>query len=337
MFNKVYCLVRSNDDATAEMRVKISLFYYAEDDFADQYGVKWEVVEGDLTTPGLFKESFEESVDLVINSAANVAHFAYGDALTRVNIGGVKALIDFAVEHGAMLCQISTVSVGGVYLAGEPHGTLTEQDLYLGQEINNEYIYSKYMAEHALLRAAVDRNLAVRIMRVGNLQGRSQDGEFQMNMKLNAFTRRLSAYIRAGAIPASVYHASVNFSPVDETAHMIVSLMALKGAHPVFHVYPSEEVAFSRLIAGLEKLGHEVLVVSDEEFNELVQKLKKTKEGAQAVEGLLTDIQAGRYLDIPVSEAITDNQLKLMGESWMECTDEYLDKYLSALDDMYMF
>lgn len=336
-FGKVFCLARGNAKLSASRRVRGTLFYYAEEDFTESYGSKWEVVEGDITDPRIFREEFNEKIDTIINSAANVAHFAYGDALEQVNTRGVENLIEYAVAQGAELCQVSTISVGGVYRAGEEHGSLTEQNLYIGQEIHNQYIYSKYLAEYAMLRAGVDRGLSIKLMRVGNLQGRSRDGEFQMNMKTNAFTRRLAAYIRMGAIPRSVYDSSVNFSPVDETAHMIVSLAMLEGVHTAFHVYPPEEAAFNNLVAALEKIGHRIRLVSDEEFGAMLRAMKKSREGADSVEGLLTDINPGEYWDIPILQSWTNHMLELLGECWQPLTEEYLNRYLLALDGMDMF
>ena len=54
------------------------------------------------------------------------------------------------------------------------------------------------MAVYELLRAAAEDGLKVKIMRIGNLQGRICDGEFQMNLHSNAFTRRFSSYIKMG-------------------------------------------------------------------------------------------------------------------------------------------
>lgn len=114
------------------------------------------------------------------------------------------------------------------------------------------------MAEYALLRAAVDTGLRVRLLRVGNLQGRISDGEFQMNMHSNAFTRQFASYIKIGAVPESVYGGSVNFSPVDETAHNIISLAAVREDVVAFHVYPPDEVRFADLFRGMEGLGYTV-------------------------------------------------------------------------------
>ena len=336
MCDKIVCLARPKKKLTAERRVKTNLFYFSEEDYSDGCGDKWIVAEGDITNPDIFTEPCDIHFDTIINSAANVAHFAYGDTLTKNNTDGVKNLIKLAKKHNATLCQVSTISVAGS--AKSIDGVrFTERDFYVGQRIHNSYIYSKYMAEHAMLRAAVDDGLDVKFMRVGNLQGRIKDGEFQMNMHSNAFTRRMSSYIKVGAVPESIYGATVNFSPVDETAHNIVSLCSTDGGTVAFHIYPAREVAFKALFDGLAKLGYNVDVLSDDAFSELIKEKKQTEEGREQLEGLLTGGIEGGLQDIPVIQPLTDSYIEQLGDTWSEITPEYLDKYLSALDGMDLF
>ncbi len=335
---KVICLARAKKTLSAEKRVRSALFYYAEEDFSQCYGDKWEVVEGDITQPGLFLQEHTDfhKINTIINSAANVAHFSYGNVLEAINTDGVKNLIRYALQEDALLCQISTISVAGMTQGGAQKEFFSESDFYIGQEIHNKYIYSKYMAEYALLRAAVDEGLAIRLMRVGNLQGRISDGEFQMNMHSNAFTRQFASYVKIGAVPQSVYEAGVNFSPVDETAHNIVSLAAVPKA-AAFHVYPPDEVRYADLFRGMERLGYRTAVLPDEQFDALLQKLKQTGEGRAQMEGLFTKESAGTYSEIPVVQEYTDQYLKELSEGWSTVTEEYINKYLSALDGMGYF
>ncbi len=333
---RIICLARASKRLSAQRRVKSSLFYYAEEDFSDSYGDKWLVVEGDITSPEVLAEACDMHIDTIINSAANVAHFAYGDTLKKSNTDGVKNLIDLALRHGATLCQISTISVAGATDGSALKDGFTERDFYIGQRIHNQYIYSKYMAEYLLLRAAVDQGLPIKLLRVGNLQGRIQDGEFQMNMSTNAFTRQLAAYIKIGAVPRSLYEASVNFSPVDETAHNIISLCATAGG-AAYNVYPPREVPFAAIFAGLERLGHGVEVVDDEAFTQLLQRIKRTEKGREQAEGLFTRGLDGNYRDIPVEQELTNKYIAALGEGWTEITDAYLNKYLSALEGMDLF
>ncbi|MBD5444216.1 MAG: amino acid adenylation domain-containing protein [Lachnospiraceae bacterium] len=345
---KIICLARPKKSLSAEKRVMSALFYYAEEDFSQSYGEKWEVVEGDITQPDLFLKEHADShgnadtaeradpigrIDTIINSAANVAHFSYGDTLETINTEGVKNLIRFALRQNALLCQISTISVAGITEKSAAQESFSESDFYIGQEIHNKYIYSKYLAEYELLRAAVDKGLQVKLMRVGNLQGRISDGEFQMNMHSNAFTRQFAAYVKIGAVPQSVYDARVNFSPVDETAHNIVSLTSIPKA-AAFHVYPPNEVRYADLFLGMERLGYKIDVLSDEKFDELLQKLKQTDEGREQMEGLFTKESMGTYREIPVRQQYTNQYLQELSEGWSTVTEEYINKYLSAMDGM---
>ena len=332
---KIVCLARPKKSLSAVKRVRSALFYYAEEDFSDTFGDKWTVVEGDITQPEVFLGK-PGRVDTIINSAANVVHFSYGDTLEQINTEGVKNLIRYALAQNAALCQISTISVAGMTDKGARSKTFDESEFYIGQEIHNKYIYSKYMAEYALLRAAVDEGLRVKLMRVGNLQGRISDGEFQMNMNSNAFTRQFASYVKIGAVPQSVYEAKVNFSPVDETARNIVSLASIPEA-AAFHVYPPNEVRYADLFRGIARLGYQTAVLPDEKFDELLQKMKRTEEGRSQIEGLFTKESAGAYREIPVKQEYTNRCLEKLGEGWSRITEDYIDKYLSALDGMGYF
>ncbi|MCI8483345.1 MAG: amino acid adenylation domain-containing protein [Lachnospiraceae bacterium] len=336
-FEKVICLTRRKGKLTPEKRVKNALFYYGENDFADSYGEKWFVAEGDITREGLTEEIIEEDIDLIVNAAANVAHVAYGDLLEKVNIGGTRNLISFALKNKAELVQISTISVSGVHRTKQILPVFTEQDLFAGQEIHSQYIYSKYMAEYEMIREALDQGLQFKIMRVGNLQGRSKDGEFQMNMKSNHFTRQLSSYVKMGIVPESVYRSGVNFSPVDEVAHMIAVLLQVENPQGIYHVYPEEEVEFARIFAALGRQGYEVQLLSDAEFEKIFAAAKADAKRKEQVEGLLMERPDHRYKDTAMSQKQTQNVLEALGEQWLPATEEYLEKYVGALDTLDMF
>lgn len=334
---KIYCLARGKGKLTARDRVKNALFYYGENDFAESYGTKWEVIEGDITNEAIVNEALLEKIDTVINSAANVAHFSHDDTLKTTNTDGVRNLIAFCKKQGATLCQVSTISVGGVFPAERGEMKLSEQELFIGQKIHNQYILSKYMAEYEMLKAASEGDLKVKIMRVGNLQGRIRDGEFQMNMKTNAFTRQISSYVRMGAVPQSLYEAAVNFSPIDEVAHMIVALSAAETGQKIFHVYPPTEVPYKHIFEVLNSIGCPVSAETDEEFEAHVQTLKQTEEGRGIVEGILIERPDLKYRVTETSNERTEKLLEQCGESWASVTEEYLTNYLSILRDMGMF
>lgn len=335
-FDKVFCLVRPKGKMTAQKRLRSALFYYGENDYPELYGTKWEVVEGDITDPSL-ADIISEPVHTVLHAAANVAHFAHDDSIEKANVGGVRSVIGFALSKNARVCHISTISVAGVAERNRELPPFTERDLYIGQEIYNRYIWSKYLAEYEIMRSAVDRGLSFVIMRVGNLQGRIRDGEFQMNMKTNNFTRCLSSYVKMGAVPRSVFESAVNFSPVDEVARMIVSLSAADRSNAVYHVCPEKETVFADIFAALRENGHEIKPVPDEEFEKLLNKYKHDPDRRETVEGLLTEKPNGNYRGVPITQEDTSRVLRLLGKQWAPVTGEYLKKYICALDQLNMF
>ncbi len=336
-FTEIYALVRPTKRQTPEKRLKNLLFYFESTDFDELIGTRVFAVPGDITQEGVFEEPLEVKFDTVINCAADVSHFAYDDKLERINTGGVKNLLSFCRANKAALIQISTISVGGVYRKEKPPLTLTEQDLFLGQEIRNQYIHSKYMAEYEILRSAVKDALPVKLMRVGNLQGRLSDGEFQMNRRSNAFTRQISSYIKIGKVPQSLFESTVNFSPVDEVARMIVNLGRLPEKYRVFHVFPEKEVAFRKLFETAAKLGYATEVVSDAAFEHYIKELGSEKKGLELLEGILVERPDLAYADTKVTQEFTGNILRQLGVSWNEITDGYLEKYFRALDEFGVF
>ena len=226
---------------------------------------------------------------------------------------------------------------GGVYESGEPPLTLTERDLFIGQEVQNQYILSKFMAEYEALTAAVRHGIAVKLMRVGNLQGRISDGEFQMNRKTNAFTRQITSYAQIGIAPESLYNSTVNFSPVDDVARMIVALSMLPMEYSVFHVYPPKEVEYRRLFETLRRLGHEIRIVPDEVFERRVRELSETEEGRKALEGIFVERPDLRYRQTAVVDKFTQETITALHLDWNEISDGYLETYFRALETLGAF
>lgn len=335
-FDKIICLARPKGRMSAAKRIRSALFYYGEADFSHMYGDKWEVVEGDVTDPSL-ADTIREPVQTVLHTAANVAHFAHDDSIEKANVGGVQNMIEFALRKNACLCHVSTISVAGVVKRGVELPPFTEKDLYVGQEIHNQYIWSKYMAEYEIMRAAIDRGLCFKIMRVGNLQGRISDGEFQMNMKTNNFTRCLSSYVKMGIVPQSVYDHSVNFSPVDEVARMIIALSSADRSNAVYHVSPEKETAFAALFAALREHGHDVSVVQDADFEQLLREYKRDPDKQETVEALLAEKPDSDWCDLPLTQDDTSCVLRQLGKQWKPITEKYLNTYIGALDQLNMF
>ncbi len=120
-------------------------------------------------------------IDTVIHCAADVSHFGVGNRIRQTNVDGVRNVIVFCKQHDAALIHISTLSVGG-FIEREMAEIGAQRATPVGvrQDLSNDYLESKFTAEKLILLETAN-GLRAKIMRVGNLQGRITDGEFQMN------------------------------------------------------------------------------------------------------------------------------------------------------------
>lgn len=337
----VYCLVRKSARLTPEKRLKGRLFYYFEDNFAAEFGTRVFAVTGDLTQNGIFDEPFPHKVDLVLNCAADVSHYAYGDKLRRINLGGVKTLIEFALAQKARLMQISTVSVGqfGIESMTQKKDFFTEEDFFFHQDLSNEYNRTKFLAEREILDAILHRGLRANILRVGNLQGRFSDGEFQINNTSNGFVNRLKAHSLLGFISADILCAHVEYSPVDYTAQAICLFAVNEYPHPILHIFNDKPTPFAEIFGALEKQGHVFEKLSAAEYQQRMQETlshpDKRSQLSEIVEDLTGEMN-GKFeigFECPHTKAL----LAVMDFVWPTINEHYLRVYIDSLERLGYF
>ena len=246
---KVYCLVRKGAYESMEKRMMHMLMYYFDNPYQELFGQRIICVDGDITSKEQVEGFAAYKFRTIINCAACVKHFAAGDILEKVNVRGVQNLIDFCKNNGRRLIQISTVSVAGEGSEGVPpmSRVFCENDLYIGQNITNEYIRTKFLAERAVLEA-VSEGLDGKVIRVGNLMSRNSDGEFQINFITNGFLRSLRGYKAIGKFPMGGMHEIAELSPIDSTALAVLKLVQTDRRFTVFHACNSHHIYMADLI-----------------------------------------------------------------------------------------
>ena len=66
----------------------------------------------------------------------------------------------------------------------------------MGQDVTaNAYVHTKYLAEKFILQKVADQGLDAKIMRVGNLMSREEDGEFQSRLRDALACDDINAYV----------------------------------------------------------------------------------------------------------------------------------------------
>ena len=337
---KVYCLVRKGTYESMEKRMMHMLMYYFDNPCQELFGERIICVDGDITSKEQVEKFADYKFNTIINCAACVKHFAAGDVLEKINVHGVENLIEFCKNSGRRLIQISTVSVAGEGSDGVPpmSRVFNENDLYIGQNITNEYIRTKFLAERAVLEA-VSSGLDGKVIRVGNLMSRNSDGEFQINFITNGFLRSLRGYEAVGKFPIGAMHEVTEFSPIDSTALAVLKLVQTDRRFTVFHACNSHHIYMADLIYAMRSHGFDIDIVSDEEFEAAVKEFAKNSDDSDVVSGLIayTAHNENEIYTLDYSNRFTAQVLYRLDYKWPVTDDRYLESAIEALDRLAFF
>lgn len=278
----------------------------------------------------------------MINCAACVKHFANDDILDRVNVKGVENIIALCEKTSSMLVQISTVSVAGENVDHALPDTLrmTENMLYFGQDLSNQYIRSRFDAEKSVLTHIAAGKLRAKIIRVGNLMSRDSDGEFQANSVTSGFMRNLKGYAAIGAFPVNTMARAVEFSPIDLVAHAVCLLSRTPDKFTVFHAVNGHWIEMGDVIAVMNSAGLKVDIVNEEAFSKYLSEALQDEEKNMLVSGLISYLSsdAGTVRSyVEEDHTFTKNALYRLGYRWPLTDERYLTGAIEALISLGFF
>ena len=334
----IWCLVRGETDEKAERRLKSLMFYYFNKNYNHLFGNRLRVVNGDVTQD----IKVDGKIDTVFNCAAVVKHFSKGTEIEDVNVGGALHCVKFCLLNDARLIHVSTYSTAGMSVDGIPseNSMYSEQKLYFGQNLGNQYIHSKFISERIVLDAIAMHKLNAKVMRVGNLSPRSTDGEFQINFNTNSAMGRIRVYQMLGCYPYDLNDEPMEFSPVNEVAKAIVLLSETPQACCVFHPFNNHFVHFGDVLQELSNVTQGPRQVEEEDFNKELEAAKQDAEKAKRLSSLLAyqDMAHGqKVIEIPSENQYTTQVLYRLGFRWSTTSWDYVEQMLSAISGFGFF
>lgn len=174
------------------------------------------IVEGDITAPdlgGQIDADDRREIAEIFHAAA-IYDLSVGRALaTRVNVNGTRNVLDFAETCPAFqrLHYVSTCYVSGCW-----PGTFGECDLEVGQEFNNHYEATKYLAEVAV-RQRMAAGMPATIYRPAIVVGESTTGATQKYDGPYYVLRWMLRQGRVAVVPVvgDIRHTELNVVPCD--------------------------------------------------------------------------------------------------------------------------
>ena len=338
----IYCLVRRKNNEDSEQRLKNILNFYFENKYEEEFGKRIFVVYGDITKEnfGLNEKEYEElgkKIDIVVNSAALVKHFGDFEMFKSINVIGTKNIIKYCKKFNKKLYHVSTMSVAGISAIDEDikndeeRFLFGEDNFYVGQNLNNAYVYTKFEAEKEILEE-IPNGLQACILRMGNIFNRVSDGKFQINVSENAYVSRIKSILKLGVVQKRFLEHSLEFTPVDSSAEAILTIMKNNPKFNILHLFNTKLIDFPNIIAILNNLEYNIQLVNDEEFANKVKEFLKDETLKKQISGLIPDLKKNKTLSI-ISRSLpnayfTTLYLKSIGFEWPEIDKEYVEQFL---------
>ena len=343
----IYCIVRNEPGLTAEYKLLQKLNYYFGKKYDNLINKRIFMVTGDICNPGfgLNQEdllNLANSIDIVINSAANVSHFGNYNNFYKTNVLSVKYMIDFCNSFKKKFYHVSTMGVAGLtlnpaYLTGKNKNTVIfdESSLYIGQIPETVYTYTKFEAEVQILNA-VSNGLDAYILRMGNLMPRYSDGLFQENALDNEFINKMASFIRIGAIPNNLMNYSLEITPVDYAAKAICKIITHQtNSNRIFHLFDYKRVSMLRCLNLLRKANYKIDILSEKDFIDRISNILNDDESKGLLEFILNDFDENKHIsyeaNMNVKSNFTRRYLRKTLFIWPRISNKYLKKFLKIL------
>ena len=338
---KIYCIVRDKNKELAGNRFINILNFYFGKSLNKYIGKRIIVLNGNILKDnfGLSNKNIEllhNNVDIVINTAALVKHYGKESDFETVNVGSTNVAISFCKKYNKRLIQVSSLSVSGNDYLGSTEDTeiknFSESNLFIGQELNNLYIKSKFVSEKLILENINDGSLNAQILRLGNITNRKSDGMFQINPDDNAFLNKLIAFIKLGMIPDYLSDLHFEFTPVDLCAQAIILIMQnYVPDFSIFHLYNHNHLSIIDFMSVVNKhFKMNLSIASKNVFDEKVNVL--LAENNNILSGIINDFDDNKKISYKSNIHIVSEHSKLfLGKLrfyWPKIDKNYIINYI---------
>ena len=344
---KIYCIIREEPGLTSKYKLHEKLKYYFGEKYNNEIDKRIFAITGDICEPGfgLKQEdllNLANSIDTVINSAANVSHFGNYNKFYNANVQSVKYIIDFCKSFNKSLYQISTMGVAGLnmdasYLTNKKKNKVVfdESSLYIGQEPETVYTYTKYLAEIQVLNA-ITTGLDGYILRMGNLMPRFSDGLFQENEQSNEFLNKIASFVRIGAIPDNLYRYTLEITPVDLAAKAICQIVFNKTtSNRIFHLFDYKRVPMCKCLKLFKKLDYNIEVLPEKDFIKKISDILEDDESKKILEYILNDFDENKHIsyeaNMKVKSSFTKKYLRKTKFVWPKISNDYMVNIFNIL------
>ena len=252
--NKIYCLVRAQNDVEAILRVdKVFGFHGDAYDRERVIPVIGNLVDADLTEKLISNPELKD-INVIIHSAANTSFSGiYDKMVEQTNIEGLRKIVLFAKQ----LPKLETfLHIGTATICGkEVKNRLVQEEESPRLDAKHVVSYTHSKAQGELIIREHLPEGKILIARPSIIMGDSRD----ITPRSPVILWAVATINQIRLIPAN-QHAKLDVISVDYAANAIVKLLFAKRKHSVYHISSGEAAATS---------AYELSLVLEEHFSDL--------------------------------------------------------------------
>ncbi|MCL1918505.1 MAG: amino acid adenylation domain-containing protein [Peptococcaceae bacterium] len=331
----VILLIRSETIKKATERLMQKIAFYFGDDLYTKHCQKISVLNGDISQErlGLSTDDYEmvsNTIDCIINAAANVKHYGKYDEFYLANVAGTQNLLDLSMcGNKKEYHHISTLSVASGNIQDKQRVLFTEYDYDIGQRSDNYYVRTKQESEALVLKAR-DQGVRCTIFRVGNLAFNSESGQFQENIENNNFYSTMRSYIKLAAFPIAE-EITLDFSYIDYVSKAIMMLYNKEHLeNETHHIFNPDYVSLFKYGVLLKEIDAHIKLLEPIDFIHYLSDKHHNDTYSGYVENILFqyDVFQNTQTQFRITGERTNSLLRQMGFQWPKFGKQHLQKMI---------
>jgi len=334
----LYLPVRGKTQEEAEARLKRRLAFYFGEDFFISYKDRIVTLKADLSEENLGLEVHQykewcETIEAVVDPAANVKHHGVYEELYRDNVKATEHLLEFAVTgKNKNFHYISTMDVGYGNIPGKDYILFTEYCHDVGQQIEQIYLKSKLEAEKRVL-AYREKGINSSIYRVGNLIFQSGTGIFQENIEDDYFYATIRGAVKLKLLSEKMKKIVFDMSFIDYSARFIVMLFTrAQLKNETYHLCNPNRIRMTEMVEFFKQFGYNLNDVKQQDVEKYLAKFEGNSEYEKIIE--LMKVHSWTYEEKKGTQPVyqcdrTVTLLKKIGCEWPKITKDHVQKMIS--------
>ena len=177
-----------------------------------------------------------------------------------------------------------------------------------------------------------------KVIRVGALSAREEDGEFQINFLSNSAMEQLRSFAILNAFPYSNLNEDMRFGPIDASARSFLHLARAPKECCLFNAINNHSTPAIDVIRVMQECGINIELVEDDVFLQRLQEADQDPGKAAILSSILAykDV-AGDMVPVVEKCEYTNQILARSGFFWNTPDETYIRKFIEDIAGMAFF